>query len=172
MAMITFNNLCLLYVEVSFYNVARSLTIVLNVIFTYFLLGETTSLKTMVIILFIIFQILQVSSISLCPLLLQLLQGTLAIVVIGFFVGSDGGFTKCFNCFISALIYLRSISNFVSIPNLSPIRFKFHETVRVSFLLFLSHFCFFFLFHFIYLFFIIFFMTPVFSLQFQSSIFL
>lgn len=29
--MVTFNNLCLKYVEVSFYNVARSLTIVFNV---------------------------------------------------------------------------------------------------------------------------------------------
>merc|ERR1719222_135612 len=32
--MITFNNLCLKYVELPFYNVARSLTIVFNVIFT------------------------------------------------------------------------------------------------------------------------------------------
>jgi hypothetical protein len=38
--MVSFNQLCLLYVEVSFYNVARSLTIVCNVIFSYVLLGE------------------------------------------------------------------------------------------------------------------------------------
>jgi solute carrier family 35 (GDP-fucose transporter), member C1 len=44
--MITFNNVCLQYVEVSFYNVARSLTIVFNVVFTYFILNETTSLLT------------------------------------------------------------------------------------------------------------------------------
>jgi drug/metabolite transporter (DMT)-like permease len=44
--MITFNNVCLQYVEVSFYNVARSLTIVFNVVFTYFILSETTSLMT------------------------------------------------------------------------------------------------------------------------------
>lgn len=44
--MITFNNICLQYVEVSFYNVARSLTIVFNVIFTYFILKETTSWLT------------------------------------------------------------------------------------------------------------------------------
>jgi GDP-fucose transporter C1 len=62
-AMITFNNLCLKYVEVSFYNVARSLSIVFNVAFTYLLLGEKTSLKT-------------------C--------GTLLLVIIGFFVGSEG----------------------------------------------------------------------------------
>ena len=61
--MITFNNLCLKYVEVSFYNVARSLTIVFNVVFTYFILGEKTSVKT-------------------C--------GCLLIVIVGFFVGSEG----------------------------------------------------------------------------------
>jgi len=61
--MITFNNLCLRYVELSFYNVARSLTIVINVIFTYLMLGETTSLKT-------------------C--------GCLLIVILGFFIGSEG----------------------------------------------------------------------------------
>jgi len=61
--MVTFNNLCLQYVEVSFYNVARSLTIVFNVIFTFFFLGENTSWKTMI---------------------------TLFIVILGFFVGSDG----------------------------------------------------------------------------------
>lgn len=41
--MIVFNNLCLKYVEVSFYQVARSLTIVFNVIFDYVLLGQLTS---------------------------------------------------------------------------------------------------------------------------------
>lgn len=61
--MIAFNNLCLQYVEVSFYNVARSLTIVFNVIFTYLLLGEKTSMRT-------------------C--------GTLVLVIIGFFAGSTG----------------------------------------------------------------------------------
>lgn len=60
--MITFNNLCLKYVEVSFYNVARSLTIVFNVILTYLMLGQSTSLRTI---------------------------GCLAIVVAGFFVGSE-----------------------------------------------------------------------------------
>ena len=37
--MIAFNNICLQYVAVSFYNVARSLSIVFNVIFTYLILG-------------------------------------------------------------------------------------------------------------------------------------
>lgn len=42
--MIVFNNLCLKYVEVSFYQVARSLTIVFNVIFDLVILGQVTSL--------------------------------------------------------------------------------------------------------------------------------
>lgn len=36
--MVTFNNLCLKYVEVSFYNVARSLTIVFNVMLSFAIL--------------------------------------------------------------------------------------------------------------------------------------
>lgn len=46
-SMIVFNNLCLKYVEVSFYQVARSLTIVFNVIFDFFVLGQATSLPAM-----------------------------------------------------------------------------------------------------------------------------
>jgi len=61
--MVTFNNLCLQYVEVSFYNVARSLTIVCNVIFTYLFLGAGTSMATL---------------------------GCLSLVILGFFVGADG----------------------------------------------------------------------------------
>lgn len=61
--MITFNNLCLQYVEVSFYNVARSLTIVMNVIFSYFFLGQNTSVRTLL---------------------------TLVVTIAGFFVGAEG----------------------------------------------------------------------------------
>lgn len=43
--MITANNMCLKYLGVAFYNVARALTTVFNVIFTYVLLGQQTSLK-------------------------------------------------------------------------------------------------------------------------------
>lgn len=53
--MITFNNLCLQYVQVSFYNVARCLTLVFNVIFQYFFLQKSTSssvLLTLVVIIF------------------------------------------------------------------------------------------------------------------------
>lgn len=61
--MITFNNLCLRHVEVSFYNVARSLTIVFNVGFSRVFLGIPTSCKTL-----------------LC----------LGIVIVGFLMGSHG----------------------------------------------------------------------------------
>jgi len=61
--MITANNLCLQYVEVSFYNVARSLTIVANVLFTYFFLGQATSFRVLL---------------------------TLLVVIFGFFIGAEG----------------------------------------------------------------------------------
>jgi GDP-fucose transporter C1 len=61
--MITFNNLCLKWVEVSFYNVARSLTIVFNVVFSQYLLHQQTSTQVM---------------------------GCLGIVIFGFVMGSQG----------------------------------------------------------------------------------
>jgi len=61
--MVTFNNLSLKYVEVSFYNVARSLTIVFNVVLTYLVLGERTSMRVV---------------------------ACLAVVVAGFFLGARG----------------------------------------------------------------------------------
>lgn len=61
--MITFNNLCLKWVEVSFYNVARSLTIVFNVIFSSVMLGSSSSQQTM---------------------------ACLGVVILGFFLGSSG----------------------------------------------------------------------------------
>jgi GDP-fucose transporter C1 len=42
--MIVFNNLCLQHVQIAFYFVGRSLSTVFNVIFTYVLLGQRTSL--------------------------------------------------------------------------------------------------------------------------------
>jgi GDP-fucose transporter C1 len=45
--MIVFNNLCLKFVEVSFYQVARSLTIVFNVLLSYFVLKQSTSRKSL-----------------------------------------------------------------------------------------------------------------------------
>jgi len=61
--MIICNNLTLKYVEVSFYNVARSLTIVFNVGFTFMMLGSTTSYRVL---------------------------AALAVVILGFFVGAEG----------------------------------------------------------------------------------
>jgi len=53
--MITFNNLCLKYVEVSFYNVARSLTIVFNVFFSWVLLHSNSSCKTIACLFVVVF---------------------------------------------------------------------------------------------------------------------
>lgn len=41
--MIAFNNMCLKYVDVSFYYIGRSLTTVFNVVLSYTVLGQTTS---------------------------------------------------------------------------------------------------------------------------------
>lgn len=45
--MMVCNNLCLKYVEISFYQVARSLTIVFNVVFDFVVLGQRTSFPAM-----------------------------------------------------------------------------------------------------------------------------
>lgn len=44
-SMITFNNLCLKYVGVAFYTVGRSLSTVFNVLLSYIILKQTTSLQ-------------------------------------------------------------------------------------------------------------------------------
>lgn len=54
-AMITFNNLCLKYVGVAFYFVGRSLTTVFNVVLSYLILGQKTSLEAISCCLIIIF---------------------------------------------------------------------------------------------------------------------
>lgn len=41
--MISTNNLCLKYASVAYYYIGRSLTTIFNVIFTFLILGETTS---------------------------------------------------------------------------------------------------------------------------------
>lgn len=45
--MLATNNMCLQYVEVTFYQVARSLSIVFNILFTYTILGQSTSQSAM-----------------------------------------------------------------------------------------------------------------------------
>ncbi len=77
--MITFNNICLQYVEVSFYNVARSLTIVFNVVLTYILLNETTSLRTCATLLVVVLGFVVRQRIVLLP-------RALCVVVLGFVV--------------------------------------------------------------------------------------
>lgn len=61
--MITFNNLCLTFVQVSFYNVARSLTIVFNIFLSWMILGIRSSVKTV---------------------------ACLVIVMLGFYIGCQG----------------------------------------------------------------------------------
>lgn len=61
--MVVFGNLCLKYVEVSFYQVARSLTLIFTVSFTYAFLGQSTSVRAL---------------------------GCCALLVFGFIVGSWG----------------------------------------------------------------------------------
>ena len=53
--MIALNNLCLQYVEVSFYQVARGLTTVFNVVLSYVFLNEATSRRALVCCALIIF---------------------------------------------------------------------------------------------------------------------
>lgn len=89
-AMITFNNLCLKWVEVSFYNVARSLTIVFNVFFSSIFLGQMTSTKTLGCLFFVIFgfYVGAQGEINFS------LKGTLAGVTASLFVSLNSIFTK------------------------------------------------------------------------------
>lgn len=52
--MMVCNNLCLKYVEISFYQVARSLTIVFNVIFDFVILGQRTSFPAILCCLLVV----------------------------------------------------------------------------------------------------------------------
>lgn len=88
--MITFNNVCLKLVEVSFYNVARSLTIVFNVFFTWAILGMTSSCKTIMCLLIVIMGFVMGS----WGELNFSLWGTLAGVMSSLFVSLNSIFTK------------------------------------------------------------------------------
>jgi len=89
-AMITFNNLCLKWVEVSFYNVARSLTIVFNVFFSTALLGQKTSTNTIVCLLVVIFGFY----IGAAGEMNLSVKGTVAGVTASLFVSLNSIFTK------------------------------------------------------------------------------
>lgn len=88
--MITFNNLCLKWVEVSFYNVARSFTIVFNVFFSFVLLKITSSCKTVACLGFVIvgFLIGSIGEINFS------LKGTIAGLASSLFVSLNSIFTK------------------------------------------------------------------------------
>jgi GDP-fucose transporter C1 len=88
--MITFNNLCLKWVEVSFYNVARSLTIVFNVFLSRVFLGIQSSYKTLLCLGIVILGFLMGSHGELNFSLL----GTLAGVLSSLFVSLNSIFTK------------------------------------------------------------------------------
>ena len=88
--MITFNNLCLKLVEVSFYNVARSLTIVFNVFLSRVFLGIPTSFKTLLCLATVIAGFLLGSHGELNFSLV----GTLAGVLSSLFVSLNSIFTK------------------------------------------------------------------------------
>ena len=112
--MITFNNLALKYVEVSFYNVARSLTIVFNVVLTYYMLGETTSAQTL---------------------------GTLGVVIVGFFMGSAGEvhfsfIGAAFGLFSSLFVALNGIftKTGMKIVDGNSWRLQFYNNLNASFL--------------------------------------
>jgi len=55
LGMIIFNNLCIKHVEVSFYYIARSLTIIFNIVLTYYILNKVTSKSAIGCCLMIIF---------------------------------------------------------------------------------------------------------------------
>ena len=88
--MITFNNLCLKWVEVSFYNVARSLTIVFNVFFTYVFLGMPSTCRTLSCLFIVIFGFLMggYGEINFS------IQGTIAGILSSLFVSLNSIFTK------------------------------------------------------------------------------
>ena len=88
--MITFNNLCLKWVEVSFYNVARSLTIVFNVFFSYALLGIPTSTRTCLCLGIVVFGFVLGSHGEID----FSLKGTLAGVLSSLFVSLNSIYTK------------------------------------------------------------------------------
>ncbi|XP_053202184.1 GDP-fucose transporter 1-like [Panonychus citri] len=111
--MITMNNLCLKYVGVAFYFVGRSLTTVFNVILTYFILKEITSIKAILCcIIIIIGFIIGVDQES--------LQGSLTItgiffgIAASFFVSLNSIFTKSVLPAVDGNIWLLNFYNNVN----------------------------------------------------------
>merc|ERR1712176_64598 len=88
--MITFNNLCLKWVEVSFYNVARSFTIVFNVFFSFVILRISSSCKTVSCLMIVIagFLMGSVGEINFS------VKGTVSGIMSSLFVSLNSIFTK------------------------------------------------------------------------------
>jgi len=112
--MITFNNLCLKWVEVSFYNVARSFTIVFNVFFSFVLLKMTSSCKTV---------------------------ACLGVVIIGFLIGSVGEINFSMRGTVAGLLSSLFVSlNSIFTKKLLPVvddnhwRLTFYNNVNASLL--------------------------------------
>lgn len=112
--MITFNNLCLKWVEVSFYNVARSFTIVFNVFFSFIFLRSTSSCKTV---------------------------ACLGVVIIGFLIGTVGEINFSMRGTVSGLLSSLFVSlNSIFTKKLLPVvddnhwRLTFYNNVNASLL--------------------------------------
>lgn len=88
--MMVCNNLCLKYVEISFYQVARSLTIVFNVVFDFIVLGQRTSLPAITCCLLVVSGFLLGNQQE----LRWSLQGVLFGVSASFFVAMNAIFVK------------------------------------------------------------------------------
>jgi GDP-fucose transporter C1 len=114
--MISFNNLCLLYVEVTFYQVVRSTTICFTIVFTYLILGQTTSRKAI---------------------------NASAVVMLGFLIGSVGEahfswLGVIFGVISSAFVSLYSIyvKKIMSVVNNDQWRLLIYNTILSIFFMF------------------------------------
>ena len=99
--MITFNNLCLTFVQVSFYNVARSLTIVFNIFLSWMILGIRSSVKTVacLVIVMLGFYIGCQGELNYSTI------GTNCGVISSLFVSLNSIYTKCCNLQLQANAY-------------------------------------------------------------------
>lgn len=113
--MAAFSNICLSLVDVSFFVTARSLTVVFNVMLSRFILGSSTSLRTI---------------------------GCLAIVVGGFYIGSCGEVDFSYNGTVAGVMSSLFVSlNAIFSKKMLPVvdhehwRLTFYNTVNAVILL-------------------------------------
>ena len=112
---IAFNNLCLKWVEVSFYSVARSLTIVFIAFFSYAVLGIATSMRSCLCLGLVMFGFFLGSYGE----IYFSLKGTLAGVLSSLFVSLNPIYTKK---------VLPAVDN-------SPLRFMYYSSINACILL-------------------------------------